>query len=66
MRELDYGKGYRYAHDDTDGLVDQEHLPEKLSGRKYYHPTNRGYEALVKDRLTKWRQILKSRKEKNL
>jgi putative ATPase len=66
MRDLDYGKGYRYAHDDTDGLVDQEHLPEKLSGRKYYHPTNRGYEALVKDRLTKWRQILKSRKEKNL
>jgi len=64
MRELDYGKGYRYAHDDTDGLVDQEHLPEVLSGKKYYHPTNRGYEALVKDRLTKWRQILKDRKEK--
>ena len=63
MRELDYGKGYRYAHDDTDGLVDQEHLPELLSGRKYYHPTNRGYEALVKDRLTKWRQILQNRKE---
>ena len=64
MRDLDYGKGYRYAHDDTDGLVDQEHLPDKLSGRKYYHPTNRGHEALVKDRLTKWRQILKARKEK--
>ena len=65
MRDLDYGKGYRYAHDDTDGLVDQEHLPDELSGRKYYHPTNRGHEALVKDRLTKWRQILKARKEKN-
>ena len=65
MRDLDYGKGYRYAHDDTDGLVDQEHLPDVLSGRKYYHPTNRGYEALVKDRLTKWRQILQARKEKN-
>jgi putative ATPase len=64
MRDLDYGKGYRYAHDDTDGLVDQEHLPDELSGRKYYHPTNRGHEALVKDRLTKWRQILKARKEK--
>jgi putative ATPase len=64
MRDLDYGKGYRYAHDATDGLVDQEHLPEVLSGRKYYHPTNRGYESLVKDRLTKWRQILHARKEK--
>ena len=64
LRDLDYGKGYRYAHDDTDGLVDQEHLPEVLSGRKYYHPTNRGHEALVKDRLTKWRRILQDRKEK--
>jgi len=66
MRELDYGKGYKYAHDDAEGLVDQEHLPDELSGRKYYHPTNRGYEALVRDRLTKWRQILKTRKEKKL
>ncbi len=65
MRELDYGKGYRYAHDDVEGLVDQEHLPDELCGRKYYQPTNRGYEALVKDRLTKWRQILKTRKNKN-
>lgn len=61
MRELDYGKGYQYAHDDAQGLVDQEHLPEELSGRRYYLPTNRGYEALVKDRLIKWRQILKVR-----
>ena len=64
MRDLDYGKGYRYAHDDTEGLVEQEHLPEELSGRKYYYPTNRGHEALVKDRLTKWRLILQARKEK--
>jgi putative ATPase len=64
MRELDYGKGYRYAHDDAEGLVDQEHLPDELSGRTYYQPTNRGYEALVKDRLIKWRQILKARKTK--
>jgi len=66
MRELDYGKGYQYAHDDTEGLVDQEHLPDELCGRKYYHPTNRGYESLVKDRLTKWRLILKERKKKSL
>jgi putative ATPase len=65
MRDLDYGKDYKYAHDDAEGLVDQDHLPEELSGRKYYHPTSRGHEALVKDRLTKWRQILKARKEKN-
>ena len=63
MRELDYGKGYRYAHDYTDSIVDQEHLPDQLQGRKYYHPTSRGYEALVKDRLSKWRQILHKRKK---
>jgi putative ATPase len=66
MRELDYGKGYRYAHDQADALVDQEHLPTELSGTRYYHPTNRGYEALVKERLTKWRQILQTRKKSNL
>ncbi len=65
MRDLDYGKGYRYAHDDAEGLVDQEHLPDELCGRKYYHPTNRGYEALVKDRLTKWRQILQARRKES-
>ena len=64
MQQLDYGKGYQYAHDAAEGLVEQEHLPEELSGKRYYNPTNRGYEALVKDRLTKWRQILKTRKNK--
>ena len=63
MRDLDYGRGYRYAHDYADGLVDQEHLPDQLRGRHYYNPTNRGYEALVRDRLTKWRQILRKRSE---
>jgi putative ATPase len=66
MRDLDYGKGYRYAHDHTDALVDQEHLPAELTGTQYYHPTNRGYEALVKERLTKWRQILQTREKSRL
>ena len=63
MHDLEYGKGYRYAHDEKDALVDQEHLPDEIRGHRYYHPTNRGYEALVKDRLTKWRQILQNRRE---
>jgi putative ATPase len=66
MRDLDYGKGYRYAHDHSDALVDQEHLPAELAGTQYYHPTNRGYEALVKERLTKWRQILQTREKSRL
>jgi putative ATPase len=61
MKEIGYGKGYQYAHDQADGLVAQDHLPPELAGRRYYHPTNRGHEALVKDRLTKWREILRKR-----
>ena len=60
MKDLDYGKGYQYAHDHEDGLVLQEHLPPELAGRIYYNPTNRGYEAVIKDRLVKWRRILQN------
>lgn len=61
MKDFGYGKGYQYAHDDRDGLVLQEHLPTELTGSTYYEPTNRGYEAVIRDRLTKWKQILKQR-----
>jgi len=61
MREFGYGQGYQYAHDDRDALVAQKHLPPELTGAIYYEPTNRGYEAVIKDRLTKWKQILKQR-----
>jgi len=62
MKELGYGKNYQYAHDNEQALVDQNHLPEPLAGRRYYQPTTRGYEAVIKDRLDKWRQILKNRR----
>jgi len=61
MKDLDYGKGYRYAHDHENGLVLQEHLPPELAGRTFYNPTNRGYESVIKDRLIKWRRILQNR-----
>ena len=61
MKEIGYGKNYQYAHDSRDGLVAQEHLPDKLTGKTFYQPTDRGYEAVILDRLTKWRKILKQR-----
>ena len=64
MRDIGYGKGYQYAHDDRDGLVLQEHLPPELAGATYYEPTNRGYESIVRDRLNKWKEILKQRANK--
>ncbi|NOQ46534.1 MAG: AAA family ATPase, partial [Desulfobulbaceae bacterium] len=63
MKEIGYGKGYQYAHDSRDGLVAQEHLPDELAGRTYYRPTTRGYEAVIRDRLIKWRKILKQKAE---
>jgi putative ATPase len=62
MKELGYGRGYRYAHDEEEALIPQEHLPSDLHGTTWYRPTNRGYEAVVKDRLAKWREILNKKK----
>lgn len=64
MNELGFGKGYRYPHDHEDGLTEQDYLPLALKGRKYYEPTDRGYEATIKSRLDKWRKILLERKRK--
>lgn len=50
MEGLGYGKGYKYAHDYPHAQVDQEHFPESLKGRKYYFPTDRGFEGELKKR----------------
>jgi putative ATPase len=56
MKELDYGKGYRYDHDHPDHFAGQEFLPEKLRGRRYYHPTQFGFEKEIARRLEWWRR----------
>ena len=51
MKDLEYGKDYEYAHDTEEKLTRMECLPEGLAGTVYYHPTDQGDEAKVKDRL---------------
>ena len=51
MRQLDYGKGYQYAHDYEDKLTAMTCLPENLAGKQYYVPTNQGEEAELAERL---------------
>ena len=51
MKELNYGKGYQYAHDTADKLTDMQCLPDSLLGREYYRPTEEGTEAKFKSRL---------------
>ncbi len=52
MKQLDYGKDYRYAHDEADGVArGMECLPPAHAGRRFYEPTERGFEARIKQRL---------------
>ena len=51
MKELDYGKGYIYAHDTEDKLSSMQCLPDSLAGKTYYRPTEEGREAAFKERL---------------
>lgn len=55
MRDMGYGKGYKYAHDYEGGYTPTQNLPDALSGRRYYAPGGNGYESRVRDRLARWR-----------
>lgn len=56
MDKLGYGKGYKYAHDFPDHVVEQEHLPKELEGNKYYFPSDSGEEKQIKQRMMQWDQ----------
>jgi putative ATPase len=64
MRRLEYGKGYRYAHDEPAGVAPMDCLPPSLLGRKYYRPTERGFEKEIKRRLDAWEELKKKRRDK--
>jgi putative ATPase len=56
MKEMGYGKDYKYAHDYPDYVVEQQHLPDSMKGKQFYTPGNLGYEKQVLDRLKAWWQ----------
>ena len=56
MKDLAYGKDYRYAHDEPDAIADMTCLPESLAGRQYYKPTGRGFEEEIRRRLEEWKK----------
>ena len=57
MKELDYGKGYQYAHDEEGRVADMDCLPDSLKGRSYYVPTQEGREKLLGQRMEEIRRI---------
>jgi putative ATPase len=62
MKELDYGKDYKYAHDYAEAYVPQEYLPEKLQGEHFYRPKGAGFEKTIRERLASWQQMKKNTK----
>ena len=65
MRELEYGKGYQYAHDFDGKITAMECLPEGLRGREYYNPTEQGSEVHYRKRLEAIRKWKRSAREKS-
>jgi putative ATPase len=63
MTEVGYGKGYKYAHDYKDAYTPQEYLPEGLRDQRFYTPTTRGHEKIIKERLDKWLKIKRTKRE---
>jgi putative ATPase len=62
MKSLDYGKGYRYAHDEEDGFAAGErYLPEGMAAPRFYQPVDRGLEQRIGDKLRE----LKARNDQN-
>ena len=62
MKELDYGKGYQYAHDTEDKLTNMQCLPDSLAGKEYYFPTSEGVESKIKTRLEEIKEWKKNNK----
>ena len=54
MKDIGYGKGYKYAHDYPGHFVRQRNLPDSLQGKRFYIPGEQGYEKQVSDRLKNW------------
>ena len=63
MKDLNYGKGYQYAHDSKEKITTIECLPPSLQNKKYYEPTTQGNENKFKIRLEQIKQWKKNHKE---
>ena len=66
MKALDYGKAYRYAHDEPNAYAAGEnYLPEPLAGQRYYHPVERGLEIKIAEKLANLRQLDEEARKKS-
>ena len=56
MKNVGYGKGYAYDHASEEGFSGQDYWPEDMEPQTFYEPTDRGFEARVRERLEFWEQ----------
>jgi putative ATPase len=65
MKDVGYGEGYRYAHDEKGAVADLECLPDELAGSSFYHPTEYGWEARIAERMEEIRKLKQGRKKRS-
>ena len=63
MRQIGYGAGYAYDHDEPDAFSGQDYWPDALGRQTFYEPTERGFEREVRKRLEWWATLRRERRE---
>ena len=63
MKRVGYGEGYRYDHDEPDAFSGQDYWPEALGRQTLYEPTERGFETRIAERLARWEDLRRARRE---
>ena len=64
MKDLGYGRDYKYAHDYEEAYIPQDYLPDPLAGERFYRPTDRGFEKIIGERMAYWRGLRERHKKK--
>ena len=65
MKEVGYGKGYRYPHDEPDAFVPDRYLPEEIEGLRFYEPTEFGFEKEISRRIEYWNRLRNRERDKS-
>ena len=65
MKEIGYGKGYRYPHEAPDAFVPDQYLPEEIVGRRFYEPTEFGFEREIAKRIEYWDRLRDKKKDES-
>jgi putative ATPase len=62
MKDIGYGKGYRYDHEEEEAFSGDDYWPEEMSAQSFYEPSERGFEAKITERLAYWERLRAERK----